>query len=95
MKTSGVKARQHDTVLYNSIFRGDDEMAAQPASPRDCRGVCPDLHLCRREQGGMFATYADSVARIWRAQHRDRPEGRTILRRDRNQTQQCRETKSP
>lgn len=65
LSTEGVEARQHDTVLYNSIFRADDEMLINPQVHGIAAAYAPVLHVRRVEPGGMFDTYADSYERVW------------------------------
>jgi transcriptional regulator with XRE-family HTH domain len=61
----GIEVRQHDSVLYNSIYRFDDEMlvnthvVGSPA-PRN-----PVLHLRRTDQGTLFDHYLSSFDRVW------------------------------
>jgi hypothetical protein len=60
-----VKARYHETPLYNSIYRFDDEMLVN----LHCYGFPaahnPVLHLRRLSGGDLFDTYADSFDRVW------------------------------
>lgn len=63
--TPGVNARQHQTVLYNSIFRADDEMLINPQIHGIAAAYAPVLHVRRAEPGAMFDTYADSFERVW------------------------------
>lgn len=63
--TEGVEARQHETVLYNSIFRADDDMLINPQVHGMAAAYAPVLHLRRIDSGGMFDTYADSFEHIW------------------------------
>ena len=65
LETEGVEARQHETVLYNSIFRADDEMLINPQVHGIAAAYAPILHLRHLQPGGMFATYADSFERVW------------------------------
>ena len=65
LETAGVQARQHATVLYNSIFRADDEMLVNPQVHGIAAAYAPVLHLRRIEQDGMFTTYTDSFERVW------------------------------
>jgi hypothetical protein len=64
---AGGRLRLHDTVLYNSIYRADDELLinrhvyAHPASH------APVVHLRRRTADGMSSTYRDSFERVWAA----------------------------
>ncbi|EPH42925.1 hypothetical protein STRAU_4009 [Streptomyces aurantiacus JA 4570] len=63
--TPGVRLRTHGTTLYNSLYRGDDQMFV------NCHvwGVnaygAPVWHLRRCEEGGMFDTYTDSFDAVW------------------------------
>jgi transcriptional regulator with XRE-family HTH domain len=65
LETAGVQARQHEAVLYNSIFWADDEMLVNPQVHGIAAAYAPVLHLRRVEPGGMFATYTDSFERVW------------------------------
>jgi len=65
LETQGVQARQHETALYNSIFRADDEMLINPQVHGIAAAYAPVLHLRQVEPGGMFATYVDSFERVW------------------------------
>jgi DNA-binding transcriptional regulator YdaS (Cro superfamily) len=61
----GVELRLHDTILYNSIYRADDELLVNPhlygvPAPR-----APVLHLVRASDKGMAGTYLDSFERVW------------------------------
>lgn len=60
-----MQARQHETVLYNSIFRAYDEMSVNPQVLGIAAAYAPVLHLRRAEAGGMFATYVDNFERVW------------------------------
>ena len=65
LETAGVEVREHATVLYNSIFRADEEMLVNPQVYGIAAAYAPVLHLRRIESAGMFATYADSFERVW------------------------------
>jgi hypothetical protein len=65
LETEGVEARQHDTVLYNSIFRADDEMLVNPQVHGIAAAYAPVLHLRRVEPSGIFSTYIDCFDRVW------------------------------
>ncbi|WP_308121164.1 XRE family transcriptional regulator [Paractinoplanes bogorensis] len=62
---AGAELRLHDTVLYNSIYRADNDLLinahvfGRPASH------APVLHLRRHVPEGMAATYLDSFERVW------------------------------
>jgi hypothetical protein len=60
-----VEIRLHTTVLYNSIFRADDEMLVNPHVYGTAAAQAPVLHLHRGGDGDLFATYGDSFERVW------------------------------
>lgn len=62
-----VEVRLHTTVLYNSIYRADDEMLVNPHVYGSAAAQAPVLHLQRRSDGDLFSTYADSFERVWTA----------------------------
>ena len=57
--------RLHDTVLYNSIYRADDEMLANTHVYGIGAYMAPVLHLRRLPGGGLFDTFASSVQQTW------------------------------
>src|SRR5919107_211195 len=57
---TGVEIRLHSTVLYNSLYRGDDEMLINQHIHGIAAAYAPVLHLRRRTNDGVFATYVDS-----------------------------------
>lgn len=61
----GVALRKHGTVLYNSIYRFDDEMIVNPHVYSKIASHAPALHLRRLSAGDLFTTYADSFAAVW------------------------------
>ncbi|MDF5751691.1 helix-turn-helix transcriptional regulator [Spongiactinospora sp. TRM90649] len=60
-----VEIRLHDTVLYNSIYRGDDQLLINTHIYGTPAGNAPVLHLRKVVGGDMVATYLDSFERIW------------------------------
>lgn len=64
-RTDGVQLRWHDTTLYNSIYRCDENMLVNthvygaPASQN------PVLHLRRTPTGKVFENYMTSFDRVW------------------------------
>jgi hypothetical protein len=64
-----VEIRLHTTVLYNSIYRADDEMLVNPHVYGTAAAQAPVLHLQRHGDGDgdLFGTYADSFERVWTA----------------------------
>jgi phosphatidylserine/phosphatidylglycerophosphate/cardiolipin synthase-like enzyme len=59
------EVRLHDTVLYNSIYRADDDLLVNPHVYGSPAAHAPVIHLRRTEQDGMAATYLDSFERVW------------------------------
>ena len=56
--------RLHDTPLYNSIYRFDDEMIVNTHVYGILAAYTPVLHL-RRVDGAYFGTYLESFERVW------------------------------
>ena len=63
--TTGVEVRLHSTVLYNSVFRLDEEMLVTPHVYGLPGAHAPLLHLRRLTEGDLFSTYAESFERVW------------------------------
>ncbi len=61
-----VDVRLHDTPLYNSIYRFDDEMLVNVHAYGVLAAYTPTLHL-RRINGAYFNTYVESYERVWAA----------------------------
>jgi hypothetical protein len=59
-----VEIRFHDTPLYNSIYRFDDEMIVNTHVYGVLAAYTPTLHL-RRIDGAYFNTYVESYERVW------------------------------
>jgi hypothetical protein len=62
---AGGELRLHDTVLYNSIYRADDELLINTHIYGHPASHAPVLHLRRRSADGMANTYLDSFERVW------------------------------
>ncbi|BCJ59001.1 MULTISPECIES: XRE family transcriptional regulator [Micromonospora] len=60
----GVKVLYHDTTLYNSIYRFDDEMLVNMHVLGFPAPHAPVMHLRRLNGGDLFGTYADSFDRV-------------------------------
>jgi hypothetical protein len=60
-----VQFRLHSTVLYNSIYRADDELLVNPHVYGAAASQAPVMHLRRVAGGGMVRTYLDSFERVW------------------------------
>ena len=61
----GIEIRTHRTVLYNSIYRFDDEMIVNPHVYGKVASHAPALHLRRLSAGDLFTTYEDSFTAVW------------------------------
>jgi transcriptional regulator with XRE-family HTH domain len=64
---SSVELRLHDTVLYNSIYRADDELLVNSHIYGRPAAHAPALYLRRLRDDGMSATYLASFERVWAA----------------------------
>jgi transcriptional regulator with XRE-family HTH domain len=60
-----IRFRLHDATLYNSIYRGDDEMLVNTHVYGIGAYLAPVLHLRRLPGGGLFDTYANSIDQTW------------------------------
>jgi hypothetical protein len=65
--TEGVQVRLHRTILYNSIYRADDEILVNAHVYGAAAAHAPVLHLRQRDPGDLVATYLDSFERVWGA----------------------------
>jgi hypothetical protein len=63
----GVEVRVHDTILYNSIYRADDDLLVNTHIYGCPASHAPVLHLRRKSSDGMVSTYVDSFERVWAA----------------------------
>ncbi|MBO2459498.1 XRE family transcriptional regulator [Actinomadura violacea] len=66
-EVDGVEIRLHDTVLYNSIYRADDDLLINPHAYGIAASHAPVLHLRCAEDGDMASTYLESFERVWAA----------------------------
>jgi DNA-binding transcriptional regulator YdaS (Cro superfamily) len=64
---AGGELRLHDTVLYNSIYRADDQMLINTHVYGHPASHAPVFHLRRWAPDGMATTYLDSFERVWAA----------------------------
>jgi transcriptional regulator with XRE-family HTH domain len=62
--TGLVSIRLHDTPLYNSIYRFDDEMIVNTHVYGLLAAYTPTMHI-RRVDGAYFNTYLESFERVW------------------------------
>lgn len=61
----GIEVRLHDTTLYASLFRYDDEMIVNPHAYGEPASLNPALHLRRLDGGTIFDHYATSFDKVW------------------------------
>jgi transcriptional regulator with XRE-family HTH domain len=61
----GIALRLHRTVLYNSIYRSDDQLLVNTHIYNFPASQAPILHLRRVAGGDMVNTYLDSFQRVW------------------------------
>lgn len=66
---AGAELGLHDTVLYNSIYRADDELIVNTHIYGRPAAHAPVFHLRRRGSDGMATTYLDSFERVWATSH--------------------------
>jgi hypothetical protein len=62
---TGAEIRLHETVLYNSIYRFDDEMLVNTHVVGSPAPQNPVLHLRRIEGGHLFEHYLRSFEHVW------------------------------
>ncbi|WIX81680.1 XRE family transcriptional regulator [Amycolatopsis carbonis] len=62
----GVEVRTHSTILYNSIYRFDDELLANGHAHGALAGQSPVLHLRRTPDGQMWGHYMNSFELVWK-----------------------------
>ncbi|SHN46915.1 XRE family transcriptional regulator [Cryptosporangium aurantiacum] len=65
LEMPGVEARVHDTVLYNSLYRGDDDVLVNAHIYGLGASRAPVLHVRRAGPDSMASTYLASFERIW------------------------------
>lgn len=63
----GIEVRQHASVLYNSIYRFDEEMLVNTHVVGSPAPQNPVLHLRRLPGGHLFEHYLKSFDRVWDA----------------------------
>ncbi|MFE1957613.1 XRE family transcriptional regulator [Streptomyces sp. NPDC059479] len=73
--TPGIDVRTHETTLYNSLYRADDQQLVNAHVWGVNAYAAPVWHLRRHETRGMFDTYADSFDAVWATATPVREEG--------------------
>lgn len=62
---TGVDVRLHETTLYNSLFRFDDNLLANTHVYGFPAAHNPVIHLRRAPGSGLFDHYMSSFVRVW------------------------------
>jgi transcriptional regulator with XRE-family HTH domain len=65
-ESGGAEIRLHREVIYNSIYRADDELLVSQHVYGIPAGRAPLLHPRRTEDGDMLAAYLESFEGVWR-----------------------------
>jgi hypothetical protein len=65
IEAPGVSVRLHDTTLYNSFYRYDDDLLVNTHAYGVPAGQSPVLHLRRLSGGRLFDHYMASFERVW------------------------------
>lgn len=64
---AGIEIRTHRTILYNSLYRFDDELLVNTHVAGSPAPVNPVLHLVQAGDGGLFDAYMRSFDRVWQS----------------------------
>ena len=62
---AGIHLRLHDTVLYHSIYRADDQLLVNQHAYGIPAAQAPVYHLRKLGGAAMFELYMESFRRIW------------------------------
>ncbi|WP_408022544.1 hypothetical protein [Streptacidiphilus albus] len=65
LATPGCEVRLHDTTLYNSLFRYDNDLLVNPHVWGRPASANPLLHLQKTDDSGWFEGYAQSFEAVW------------------------------
>jgi hypothetical protein len=60
-----IEIRLHDTTLYNSIYRADDQVLVNSHVYGNTAACAPVLHLRKVSGGSLVAVYTDCTDRVW------------------------------
>ena len=63
--SENVEIRLHGTILYNSIYRADDQVLVNTHIYGTMANNAPVFHLRKIPGGEMVTTYLDSFERVW------------------------------
>ncbi|GAA3129005.1 XRE family transcriptional regulator [Kribbella aluminosa] len=62
---AGFDLRLHDVILYNSLYRADDELLVNQHAHGIAGAESPVFHYRRAPRGNMFQSYLASFETIW------------------------------
>jgi lambda repressor-like predicted transcriptional regulator len=65
LAANNVEIRLHGTVLYNSIYRADDQLLVNTHIYGTMANNAPVFHLRKIPGGDMVSTYLESFERVW------------------------------
>ena len=63
--TEGAEFRYHQTILYNSIYRADDQLLVNTHVFGVTAARAPVWHLRKVAGGEIMSTYLESFERTW------------------------------
>jgi transcriptional regulator with XRE-family HTH domain len=66
-EVGGVEIRLHETILYASLYRADDDLLVNPHAYGVAASHAPVFHVRHVEHGDMASVYAESFERVWRS----------------------------
>ncbi|GAB2657164.1 XRE family transcriptional regulator [Saccharopolyspora gloriosae] len=66
-----VEVRTHGTILYNSLYRFDDQLLVNGHAFGALAGECPVMHLRKVPDGPMWEHYMQSFERVWKEAESD------------------------
>ncbi|WP_326825857.1 helix-turn-helix domain-containing protein [Streptosporangium sp. NBC_01756] len=64
-RIDGIEIRLHHTILYNSIYRGDDQLLVNTHIYGKFAADAPVIHLRKVLGGDMVSTYLESFENVW------------------------------
>jgi hypothetical protein len=64
-RSDGMEFRFHATILYNSIYRGDDQLLVNTHVYGMTAARAPVWHLKKVAGGEIADTYLESFERVW------------------------------
>jgi hypothetical protein len=60
-----VEIRLHDTTLYNSLYRVDDQVLVNAHVYGNTAACAPVLHLRKVSGGSLVTVYTECIQRVW------------------------------